>query len=857
MKTQILFALLLSFSYLAAQTPISNIINEYSAVEAIDYCEGKIKLANNLDINEGDFVLIIQMKGATISESNSSDFGNIQNIGSAGLYEKVEIKEVDNSDIYLKHFLINQYDISGLVQIVTIPKYENAIVTDTLKGSSWNGTVGGVITFKVENLLTMNAPISASEIGFRGGIGNVLDSDCSFFTNANNYFYGFSNWRGAPKGEGIAHTILGKESGRGAQANGGGGGNDHNAGGGGGGNISVGGIGGEQDVAGFGCQGNFPGRGGKASPNNENRIYLGGGGGAGHTNNVIQGKTGGSGGGIIIIFGNSLDAQGQKIIANGGSPVQSSSDGGAGGGAGGSIILGFENIISDPVIEILGGNGGSILSQTDRCFGPGGGGSGGRILMNQNLTTLNLQGGEPGVNIIVSNQCNGPSNEAAKGENGLQENYDSIFQSNQEILDLTITQQPENQSFCINNEAVFTCGILGTLLTFQWQIDQGSGFENLTNSSIFEGVNTKILIISIENFDLNNSSFRCLILDDCNNQLISEVAQLEIIDNPIVDFQINQINDFEFQFLNLSQNTQTIQWDFGDSNFSSENAPFHTYLTEGEYTVTLTISNDCGTQSIAQIIQVGTLPVAQFNSNTSQGCAPTSIQFFDTSLGNNILSWNWSFEGADPTSSTEQNPVIFYENPGIFDVLLIVENQVGKDTLLLEEYIKIEIFPSADFTFEVTDLTVLFENTSNGGIDFMWDFGDGTTSTEVSPQHTYLEPGIYEISLTATSFSCGSTIQQTIVIMPNSIMEDHLEKRMNIYPNPAFNMLYVEFPEALKREVIIQIYDAKGSLEKEVMGKKTKLQKIDLANLEPGIYWIQVTEKGKNHLEKIVILSND
>ena len=41
------------------------------------------------------------------------------------------------------------------------------------------------------------------------------------------------------------------------------------------------------------------------------------------------------------------------------------------------------------------------------------------------------------------------------------------------------------------------------------------------------------------------------------------------------------------------------------------------------------------------------------------------------------------------------------------------------------------------------------------------------------------------------------------------------------------------------------------------MGKKTKLQKIDLANLEPGIYWIQVTEKGKNHLEKIVILSND
>jgi PKD repeat protein len=852
MKTPLLLSFILLSAILFSQTNISGIVNEYASIQDINYCEGKISLENPISLQSGDFALIFQMKGATINESNSSDFGDIIDYGGAGLYEKVEIINVQNTDVFIKHYLIHQYDITGFVQLVSIPKYENAVVADTLKGEKWDGKKGGVIALQVENTLRLNAPIDASEIGFRGGQVNVLDSDCGFFTNANNYWYDLSNWRGAPKGEGIAEIIQGKESGRGAQANGGGGGNDHNTGGGGGGHFGAGGIGGEQDVGGFGCQGNFPGRGGKALLQEPHRIYFGGGGGAGHTNNIFEGKTGGSGGGIVLIFGNTLDGQNQKICSNGGSPIVSSSDGGGGGGAGGSAVLFFENILSEPIVEAKGGTGGSITSQTDRCFGPGGGGGGGRILSNNSLTNVFLEGGNPGENIIVSSQCNGPSNEATQGQNGITENISLIVQGTSEILDFEIMAQPEDNLTCINQEAIFSCGILGQNLTFQWQMDIGNGFENISNTNIFEGVDTKILVVSVENFDLNNAQFRCLIFSDCDGELISETAELSIQDNPTADFSCTKISDFEYQFVNLSQFSQTIEWNFGDGNLSNEDAPIHTFDSQGIFTITLTVSNECGSEIASKNLLIGIAPTAQFDVNTSTGCVPTMIEFSDLSTGDSILSWNWSFEGGTPSMSDEQNPTITYENAGLFDVQLIVENPIGFDTLTEEAFIQIEVFPMADFDFEIENLTVSFENTSVGGLEFSWDFGDGNQSNEENPEHTYAGAGNYEVKLTVTSFSCGSTIEQTVNIQPNSVLEDTFSEALSIFPNPVSETLTIELSR-VEPEIEVNISNAKGMILRRWEINNSKSKKLDLSDFESGVYWVEIIGKDWKHHEKIVV----
>lgn len=216
----VLFSLFLSFP-LFAQTSISGIINSYAKVSAINSCDGKLTVSSTTGFSVGDKVLILQMKGATINESNGSSFGNIETMGSAGFYEKNEILSIAGNVVSLKFQMANVYDPTGAVQLVSMPAYQNAVITDTLKAAPWNGQKGGVIALSVEGKLTMNAPINASKSGFRGGLVNVVSSDCNFLTNADDYYYSMTNWKGAPKGEGIAEFIPGKEQGRGAQANGG------------------------------------------------------------------------------------------------------------------------------------------------------------------------------------------------------------------------------------------------------------------------------------------------------------------------------------------------------------------------------------------------------------------------------------------------------------------------------------------------------------------------------------------------------------------------------------------------------------------------------------------------------------
>jgi len=73
---------------------------------------------------------------------------------------------------------------------------------------------------------------------------------------------------------------------------------------------------------------------------------------------------------------------------------------------------------------------------------------------------------------------------------------------------------------------------------------------------------------------------------------------------------------------------------------------------------------------------------------------------------------------------------------------------------------------TADFSYDVNSLLTTFTNQSIGSITYLWDFGDGTTSTDENPQHQYVTPGTYDVTLTASN-DCSSTITtQTIEVTP-------------------------------------------------------------------------------------------
>jgi PKD repeat protein len=147
--------------------------------------------------------------------------------------------------------------------------------------------------------------------------------------------------------------------------------------------------------------------------------------------------------------------------------------------------------------------------------------------------------------------------------------------------------------------------------------------------------------------------------------------------------------------------------------------------------------------------------VADFGAEPREGtAAPLIVRFTDTSLGRPV-AWSWDF--GDGMTSAEQNPVHTYETIGTFTVSLMVTRAEMSDTRTVPGFISIvPIAPIASFSGDPASgrvpLQVQFADESRGDpTSWLWDFGDGSTSAEQNPTHTYPKHGSYTVSLTAAN----------------------------------------------------------------------------------------------------------
>ncbi len=218
----------------------------------------------------------------------------------------------------------------------------------------------------------------------------------------------------------------------------------------------------------------------------------------------------------------------------------------------------------------------------------------------------------------------------------------------------------------------------------------------------------------------------------------------------------------------------SVVWDFGDgTSFNGTTSPTHIYSVAGSYQVTATVYNDllCTSTFIDSVV-VHPIPVADF-SNTLP-CSGDTINFDGTLsqvVGNNITSWIWDFNGL--ATSTDSTPDFTFANPGNYNVTLIVNTAFGCSDTVQNQ---ISVIQSPDFTFTFADpclgdgagFTYISNITPTPPSNLVWNFGDGTTSTALSPTHLYSNFGSYSVTLTVTNpnTGCLSTVNSAINVKP-------------------------------------------------------------------------------------------
>lgn len=191
----------------------------------------------------------------------------------------------------------------------------------------------------------------------------------------------------------------------------------------------------------------------------------------------------------------------------------------------------------------------------------------------------------------------------------------------------------------------------------------------------------------------------------------------------------------------------------------------YTATTNGVYDVSLIASNQAGASintATAQIVTV-TSPVASFTRTPTVAVAqpPLTVSFTDTTT-NTPTSWLWNF--GDGTTSTLQSPSHLYTTAGVFTVSLTATNSAGSNTVTIPASVQTAVLPVANFTYAgatsgSTPLTIAFADTSiNSPTSWLWDFGDGNTSSLQSPSHTYSATGVFTVTLVAAN-AIGSSVK--------------------------------------------------------------------------------------------------
>ncbi|MFK7756146.1 MAG: PKD domain-containing protein [Flavobacteriales bacterium] len=234
-------------------------------------------------------------------------------------------------------------------------------------------------------------------------------------------------------------------------------------------------------------------------------------------------------------------------------------------------------------------------------------------------------------------------------------------------------------------------------------------------------------------------------------------------------------HSFDFTAEGFDSQSPTISWLFGnDATPSDANTLIVndvTWESAGIYEVALAISENNCTKVFTQNVQLIDNPIPNFYVQSDEGCPPISIKFYDDSNFNGVLEYFWDF--GDGQTSTQGSPSHEYTVPGTYDVSLSVSSNGGCSEDVEVSYNNlITVYPTPtagfitdEYTVNYLEPTVIFTDTSQGGTDCFYDFGDGSYSIECDPVHDFEDVGFLDVTQTITNeYGCFDIYSAPFII---------------------------------------------------------------------------------------------
>ncbi len=311
---------------------------------------------------------------------------------------------------------------------------------------------------------------------------------------------------------------------------------------------------------------------------------------------------------------------------------------------------------------------------------------------------------------------------------------------NSDVGDATfVATPPEN---CTNTFVEFD-GPDGEF-NIQWLFGDGGFATNVDPTHAYPGPGDYEVTLTVWD------DFGCFV-PDTTTQIITIPAEEYVTAAAAAD-AVDGCAPFTVNFTNTSTNATSYEWDFGNNETSTDELPTVTYNEPGNYTIQMVAVNPdtCNERDSISIDLVVRGSIESLLTPPDDGCAPHSISVRSDATTPELY---WDFGDGNLVAGT--SATYDYTIPGLHEILAIAVDSTSCNVADTVSH-TVEVFAQATAFFATSPVNtveageeLIITNTSTNAETYEWDFGDGNTSTEANPKHTYAAFGTYEICLQA------------------------------------------------------------------------------------------------------------